>query len=160
MLSDLERDINEGHGWELSHIAEDVASESAINLQLNTGPGLALRRFGVWSDSALVRLELCRGPTLTDGTLPIQITNLSHASDRELPQGITAFSNPTVIEDPGECFYAALFGGGEDIALAANAWQAVRDDANVLAPDTKYLIRLTNLNGNARNFSVRMVFSA
>lgn len=161
MLSDLERDTNVGHGWEFCHVAQGVANNETVLIQLNTGAdSLRVRRFGIWGDASLARLELFRNPTLTDGTAVIPIKNLSHASARELPAGIAAFSNPTNITDIGERYHDTLLGGGEDLALGSRAWRLVRDVETVLAPNTKYLIRITNLNGVARNFAIGVIFCA
>ena len=161
ILSDLERDINEGYGWELFYLKRNLASDGVINIQLKTGPeGLCVRKLVVWGDAAIALLEAFRAPTLTDGTSAVPICNMNHRSKRELPQGIQAFSDPSEITDDGERYHAALLGGGEEIALASKAWMTKLDVANVLAPNTPYLLRITNLNGNARNFSLRMFFCA
>ena len=161
MTSDLQRDIHAGLGWELFHIAHDVASEGVVLMQLNTGPvGVCLRKIVIWSDASLAKLEMFRNPTLVDGTVAIPIRNLSHVADRALPEGIAAFSNPSGITAPGECYYETMLGGGEEIALGSKAWSMERDVETMLAPNTKYLLRLTNLNGQDRNVSISMIFCA
>lgn len=161
ILTDLDRDINEGHGWQLFYIKRDLVSGGVVNLQIKTGPdGLCMRKLVVWGDASVALLQAFRAPTLTDGTTAIPIFNLHHAIEREVPPGIVAYSDPSEIIDDGTCYDAGLLGGGDPLAQTSKAWREVLDVANVLAPDTDYMLRLTNLNGSARNFGLRMFFCA
>jgi hypothetical protein len=104
-------------------------------------------------------MEFLAGVTLTTGTTPIVPVNRTRDPDniKALPSDLLIFSDPTSISGGAE-MERDLFGGGAGVGQSSASGSGDIGDEFILAKDTDNLVRLTNLENNARNFLLSVFF--
>jgi len=150
--------IHQSNMWEFSIVSRALAHNGLVLVQIQTGPkAMHLKELRVWGDAAEASFELIETPTLTTGTTAITMPNLNRNDGAAAPAGVTMFSDPTVIS-AGTELMNRLFGAGAGVGQTAFAGMDKTDRERVLKASTRYLIRVKNLEANARNFSVDGAF--
>jgi hypothetical protein len=146
--------IHRGNAWEFSLVNTGVIlnGETLIQITLGADVEMHLKELLVWGNAATAQLEIIKAPTFTTGTTAITPQNLND-EDGGAPTGITMFSDPTGISG-GTLWKDRLFGGGAGVGNTASAAENQTDRERILKANTTYIIRVTNLENNARDFSI------
>lgn len=139
-------------GYSASVYAEAVADDGVIMIEFKTPPATSgrtvhLKNYRAWCEGGLAKFDITEAPTLTTGLTAIVPGNRNRVGTPEtsastLKSNPTSISAGTVIEGP------VAFGGGG--AGGGSAGNASTDQEIVLAVNTTYLIRVTNLAGAAK----------
>lgn len=154
VMSNEHYQIHRSNAWEFSLQKSSVALNGTLLIQIKIGAAeMHLKELYAWADAAQARLEIIEGPTLTDGTTPVVPHNMNRAGGAAAPVGITMFSDPTGISG-GTVLKSRDFGGGAGVGQTANPGETTTDRERILNANTDYLIRMTNLEANPRNFSI------
>lgn len=159
MLSE-EHDIHEGNAWEMSIESLALAFNGVVEIQVSTGDNeVHMKNIHFWADAAIARMELLAGVALTTGTTAVVPVNRNQHPDhiKVKPSDLLLFSDPTGISG-GLLMETALFGGGAGVGQVASAGSGDTGDEFILAKNTDNIIRLTNLENNARNFFLSAFF--
>ena len=150
--------VHASNMWEFFIESRALAQNGLVLVQIQTGlNALHLKELRVWGDAAEARFEIIEAPTLTTGSSAVPMINMNRADGAPAPTGVTMFSDPTGIS-AGTSLMSRLFGGGAGVGQTAFAGTDKTDRERELAPSSRYLLRLTNLEANARNFSIDGAF--
>jgi hypothetical protein len=152
-------EIHEGNGWELFQEALLVAASASMKTEIRTGADeVHLKQIRVWLDGAIARFEILQDPTIgTPGTLASNVVNRNRAQPLALPGDLTFWSNAGAITG-GSVLESGLIGGGAGVGQTANALAGQDELEYVLKPNSKYIVRISNLDASARNFSMNLFF--
>jgi hypothetical protein len=144
--------------WAFAHRVLEVAANGFVYVQINTGVlPVHLHLVKFWSDTAIAELDLLRAPSVTDGTTALPIYRLNHLIETPEPEGLHLFTDPTEISGGTVC-PCNYFGGGEAIGVGSRAFADQRELPLIMSPNTKYIIRVKNLDTNTRAFAVQAFF--
>lgn len=148
--------IHQSNGWDFSRTELAVAQNGEVMVQIKSATKtLHLKELRIYGDSASARFELLEAPTFTTGTTAIVLPNRNRAEGAVVPPGVTAFSDPTTVSlGTGVELKNRLFGGGAGVGQTAFAGTDQTDREWVLIAGVTYIIRVTNLEVNARGFSI------
>lgn len=143
--------IHDGEGFELSISAEGVADNGTVLIELTT-PAVRyahLKQISPWAEGGVASIDILEGSTSSGGTdaTPVNKKRVGTpvAATVTAKTGVTP-SGGTAIMPP------VLFGGGG--AGQGTAGGNSMDNEWVLKPETKYVIRVTNLAGAAKALSL------
>jgi hypothetical protein len=152
-MSNEHAQIHSSNAWEFSLLEENVAQNGTLLVQIDVGDvEVHLKEMSIWGDAARAKFEFIEAPTLTTGTTGIDTPNMNRAHGAAAPVGVTMFSDPTGISG-GTTLLSRFFGGGAGIGQTAFPGAEENDREWVLNENTTYLLRVTNLEANPRNFS-------
>lgn len=148
--------IHQSNGWDFSRTELGVILNGEVMVQIKSATKiLHLKELRIYGDSASARFELLEAPTFTTGTTAIVMPNRRRSGGAPAPTGVTAFSDPTGVSiGTGVELKNRLFGGGAGVGQTAFAGTDQTDREWELAVGITYIIRVTNLEANARGFSI------
>jgi hypothetical protein len=153
-MSNEHAQIHYSNAWEFSLLEETVAQNGTLLVEIRLADAeIHLKEMAVWGDAARAKFEFIEAPTIgTPGTTAIATPNMNRAGAKPAPAGVLLFSDPASISG-GTVLLSRFFGGGAGIGQTAFPGAEENDREWILAPNTTYLLRVTNLEANARNFS-------
>jgi hypothetical protein len=155
IMTDHEQ-IHLGNGYVLSHFGSVASSgELLIQLDVPANDYVHLKKWSLWTDSPIAKLEIVEAPTLTDGTTAINIVNKRRVGTPDASL-CSAFSDPTAISG-GTILETTYVGGGGTGGFKSGGTNSVEDEY-VLNPSTTYLFRVTNLDSSARTCAIHMLW--
>ncbi len=136
--------VHAGDLYSAHHEEVGVAQNGTLLMQFDTGAKYThFKRFEVYTDKEDARFEILEDPNLTDGTSEIRRVNRNRTSSNV--STITIYSDPTSITG-GFKLEDIRFGSGDK---KAGSDSRSNDLELILALNTTYLIRLTNLGSQA-----------
>lgn len=147
--------VHQGQFFLLERIVSSLADNVSIDVVLSTGNQSLHASFGsiVRGDSEIFIYE---SPTVSNGSV-IDIINQNRNSTRQ--STATAVHTPTVTSVGTLLTHNLIVGGAVGHAVGGAMSGALREGSEwVLKPNTKYLIRLTNKSGQARDLQLQCAF--
>lgn len=142
--------IHKGLGFSISQLNDAVANNGTILFEVIVPAGayVHFKQFNCWTNGSKAKFEVIEAPTLTTGATVITPINRRRVGTPSISL-LTVKSDPTVISG-GTTLESIYFGSGGG---ASKGGDRSLDIELVLKPDTTNLIRITNLDGNAKDFS-------
>ena len=141
-------------GWYYStgHFDDSVGNNSSVDILIRTGSDLDMLAGmfdGVLSSGGDALLEVFQGPTLTSDGTPLTLLQLNQLSTNT-PKSL-AFHTPTITDPGTRLFPLFIPGGSGGVAIGGTSSPFQR---LIALPGTDYLIRGTNIAGNAKSMGM------
>lgn len=150
--------IHEGDMWEVFGQKDDVGIDETINFHFATGDDeVHLKSLDYWANASKAFGEIIEAPSaITPGT-PLTPMNRNRAHPLAIPGDLGIYADSTGITG-GTVIEAGYFGGAAAVGQKGSGDAGQRDSEFVFAPNTDYVICLTNLEANDRDFSLIAIF--
>lgn len=141
--------LHNGEAYSSTSILTNLNAGSSLYLEyvIPAGKTVAVQGFNIESDR-LIKTEFYEAPTITDGTVEIPIIQRKRVSANTA--GMKIYNNPTGISGGTllrTLVYGVIDGQGNNVKpLPPNPFDSYGFN---LKPDTKYVVKLTNLSAAA-----------
>lgn len=149
--------LNNGHLYECDQSIVSLATNGLLLYEISTDGARYTRliSISVWSTEVYQTVELIEAPTLTTGSVVIPCINLNRVLTNVSKTVVK--SNPTGIS-AGTLLSSFLIGGGSGVGQSKVSGSGMHPLGWILAPETTYLIRVTNKSANACVISTVLTF--
>lgn len=150
-----QHEVNRGNMWAFSHLADEVAKDAFLYVQINTGAlAVHLHSVRMWTNAPKARVDLFVGISeLVDGDAELALKQVNQTVEVEPPEGLALFTNPTEIAvDPDHSQFFG--GGGGGSGAATNADKLAFETPLTMKPNTKNVICVKNEGAIIRSISI------